>query len=161
MAGERTMIWCPLCDKNGVNNEIVREDNIVMKCGIGHSFTYASLMSHGPRMIRLEVIEKPNIGDVKVEVWVNGDALAKFNQMYPNRMSATVDNIIRQHCDGDIIIIDGMQAREMKSLGIRTGAEMLAAIKNARTLEADILTKDTQLETIRDLFARTGVDSPV
>lgn len=161
MAGERAFIWCPLCDKNGVNNEIVREDNVVFKCGIGHTFNYDSLMASKPRMIRMELVRKPNVGDVKTEVWINGEALNKFNQLHPGQLDATLDNIIRQHCDGDLVIIDGMQAREMGSLGVNTGAQMLAAIKNAKTLEAEIATKDVQLATIQGLFAKMGVESPV
>lgn len=158
---DRAFMWCPICDKNGVNNEIARTDNTTFECGIGHKYTYESLMAQHPRMIKLEVVHKPNVGDVKTEVWINGEALAKFNQMYPNQLSATLDNLVRQHLDGDLIIVDGMQARELKSLGIRTGAEMLSAIKNGKTLEDTNATLTNTLDMLKGMFAKAGVESPV
>lgn len=162
MAGERAFMWCPTCDVNGVNSEVTKLDNVMFVCGIGHQLgDYNQLMSRKPRMIKMEIVRKANVGDIKVDVFVNSTALDKFQQLHPGQLDATVDNIIRQHTDGDLIIIDGMQARELKSLGIMTGAQMLAAIKNAKTLEADIATKEIQLQTIQSMFERMGVESPV
>lgn len=159
---DRAMMWCPMCDKNGVNTEVVKKDNVDFQCGIGHNLgDYNSLMAQRPRMMKLEVVHKPNVGDVKTEVWINGEALNKFNQMYPNQLSATLDNIVRQHLDGDLIIIDGMQARELKSLGIRTGAEMLSAIKNGKTLEDTNTTLSNTLDALKGMFQKAGVESPV
>jgi len=162
MAGERAFMWCPTCDKNGANNEVVKEDNVMFKCVIGHQLgNYAQVMSMNPRMIKLEVIRKANAGDVKVDVFVNGSALEKFNNMHPGQLDATVDNIIRLHTDGDLIIVDGMQAREMRSLGVMTGTQMLAAIKNAKELEVQIASQTAALELVQGMFAKAGVESPV
>jgi hypothetical protein len=162
MAGERAYMYCPTCRGNGVKNEVQKTDNVTFACVIGHVLgNYEQLMAMKPDMIRLEVIRKLNAGDVKTEVFVNGEALAKFNQMHPGQLDATVDNIIRQHCDGDLVIIDGMQAREMRSLGVTTGAQMLAAIKNAKDLEVQIASQTAALELVQGMFAKAGVESPV
>lgn len=156
---ERAMMYCPLCEKNGVKTELMR-DMVEVKCLMGHTFQYNTLMSMNPTLIRMEFTEKAGPHDVKLEAWVNGEVLAQFNQKFPNRLSSTIDNILRTFLDGDMVIVDGMQAREMKSLGIKNGAEMLAAARGAKTQEDTINTLTIQLETIRGMFTQAGVESP-
>jgi len=94
-------------------------------------------MAMNPNMIHYEHHEKPGQNDIKAEVWVHPDLWGRFCAKFPDRKNATMASIMGLSLDDDLVIISGEQAKKLKALGIRTGAEMLACAENNRTLEAE------------------------
>lgn len=159
---QRGFMYCKPCEDAGTKVELIsgNPEMHLFRCPVNgaHIFTYDQTASF--TKIPMQFTEKMGPGDVKVDLFVDAEVLAKFKDMYPNRINATVGQILRSHLDGDLVIIDGMQARELKSLGIKNGAEMLAVAKNNQTMEDQLRDTQLQLETIRGLFTNLGVESP-
>ncbi len=155
---DRSYIYCPRCEAAGVQLELVREMT-EFKCANGHSFVYSQL-SEATKM-PLAFMEKPLTGEVKAEFFVNQDVLSKFRAKFPNRQNSTVNSILSLFLDDDLVVIDGKQAREMKKLGIKNGAEMLAAAQNNATLEGENNDLKSKLAFIRTMFKGADVESPV
>jgi len=158
---ERAFMYCPTCRMSGVpHNEVFRIDNTKLQCTIGHVFSYDTLMAAKPEMIRKEVLEQAGPGDVTQKVFINGEVLRQFNEKYPGRLSATVTQILRNHLDDDMVIVDGMQARELHSLKVKTGAEIVAAVKQNMTLVDENEDLRKKLSFIEGMFTRNGVAMP-
>lgn len=159
---DRAMCYCPRCRDLGSPQVELMRDNHVYTCMFGHAIHgYDSLMSLHPELIKLVSMEKPGPGDVKTEFWVDAKVLEKFNQMYPNQRHATVNSILSLFTTGDIVIIDGIQAKELKKSGIKNGAEMLAAVQAAKSIEAENDDLKSKLDFISQMFSKTGMESPV
>ena len=155
---DRSYIYCPRCEAAGVKIELVREMT-EFKCANGHSFVYTQLSE--ATKIPLAFMEMPLTGEVKAEFFVNQDVLNKFKAKYPNRLNSTVNSILALFLDDDLVVIDGKQARAMKKLGIKNGAEMLAAVENNATLEGENNDLKKKLEFIRTMFKGADVESPI
>lgn len=136
---ERTFFYCALCDKTGMENELLRgnPDMHIFSCPMGHRFTYEQLQSSGARKIPLVVQEKPGPSDLRCDLWVNGEVLSRFKQRYPSQANATLNAVLNELADGDCIIISGGHARELKGLGIKTSADMVSNAKERQRLAAE------------------------
>jgi hypothetical protein len=155
---DRSYIYCPRCEAAGTKLELVREMT-EFKCANGHSFMYSQLTE--ATKIPLAFAEKPNVGDTKAEFFVSAEILAKFRAKYPMQQNSTVNSILALFLDDDLVVIDGKQAREMKKLGIKNGAEMLSAAQNNATLEGENNDLKSKLEFIRTMFKGADVESPI
>lgn len=153
---ERSGIYCPNCQPQKV--ELVRgnPELHVFRCPMNHAFEYGQL-EHAEK-VPLVFHEKPGPHDVKVEVWVHGPSFQKFREMYPNQINATMTSIITAHLSGEVVIIDGSQAKELRRLGIKNGAEMVAAAQSVSSLEDQLNTATTQLELLRSLISKAGAE---
>lgn len=147
---DRAFMYCPLCRDNGSPRVELMRDMNLFTCLMGHSIVGERLQMLKPEMIRTEVIWKPGTGDVKTEVWVNQEVLMKAKEVLGNRFHPTIASIIRSCMAGEPIIIDGVQAEELKKLGIRNGAEMVATAKQNKELvgmNEDLTTQVIRWET--------------
>ena len=143
---DRAFYWCAICDKTGMQNELFRgmPESFLFRCQLGHAFTYEQLQTSGARKIPLVVQEKPAPTDVQATFWVDPTVLSNFRQRFPNQQNATVNSILHELADGDVVIISGPAARKLKAKNIRSGEEMIAnADENLRlTAEnADLVNK--------------------
>src|SRR6185437_1220149 len=90
---KRAMMYCPRCRNVGLTTvELVTEnpEQDVFRCPNSHAFpNYMELMKMNPDMIKLVASEKPQPGDVKVEVWVDKQILDRFQSLYPTKLNAT------------------------------------------------------------------------
>lgn len=128
----------------------------------GHSVEgYENFMSLGPRMIPLEFHEKPGPLDVKVDFWINSEVLEKFRSKHPNQQSSTVNSILSLYAVGDPVIIDGKQAADLRKLGVKNGAEMLALVETSKALEVENDELRGKLDFLRSMFKGADVESPV
>lgn len=155
---DRSYILCPRCEKEGSKFELVRE-NVEFKCPNGHTFVYGQLSE--ATKIPLAFVEKANVGDTKAEFFVNADILAKFRAKYPMQQNSTVTSILALFLDDDLVVVDGKQARELKKLGVKNGAEMLSAVQNNATLESENNELKGKLDFMRSMFKSADVESPV
>ena len=140
---ERTGIYCPICEQQGVKAELVRgnPELHLFKCISNHSLTYSQLYGpdaqYQPNMIKLVVPEKPSPTDVQATVWLNPDVWQRFCAKYPNQKNATVNSILALLLDDDLVIVSGEQARKLKKFNIRNGADMVANAEEANRLAGE------------------------
>lgn len=136
---DRSGIYCPYCEKNEVKNELLRgaPEMHLFRCNLGHCFDYSALMAQSPNMVKLEVVEKPGPNDLKVSVFIEPAVWQRFCAKYPNQRNSTLNSILNLCVDDDLVLVSGDQARELKKLGVRTGADMLACAQNNNTLTVE------------------------
>lgn len=159
---KRAMMMCPLCRKVGQNEVELFTENPeydVFRCANqAHAFpNYLDLMAMNPDKIKLIPHEKPQAGDVKAEFWIDKEILSRFEAMYPNQKNATVASILSCFLYGQPIIIDGVQAKKLKELGVKTGAEVLSAIEVGKTLEGELANTQEKLSMLQGILQGAGV----
>jgi hypothetical protein len=135
---DRSYIYCPFCEKNNVKEELLTgaPETHLFRCQFGHVFERQRLMDMNPTLIKYDHHEKPGPHDVKATVWVNGQLYQKFCEKFPERVSATMASIMALALDDNLIIVSGDQAKKLKELSVRTGAEMVSCAQVKRQLEA-------------------------
>ena len=126
---DRAFMYCPYCRNQGNSRSELQRDMVDMFCLLGHKASHAQMMSMNPEMIRAEVHFKPGPNDMKVEVWCNSEVFMKAKEALGERFHPTMASLIRCCMAGEPIMIDGQQAAELRKLGVRNGAEMLAVAK--------------------------------
>lgn len=132
--------YCPGCERQGIQNvELVRgqPEMHLFRCAIGgHAYTYEQLRTLGAKMVQTAVAYTPPPAYVKGHVFLPPELWAKFCQKYPQQTSPTLESILSLLLDDDLILISGAQARELKKLGVKTGADMVETAKSNQTLTA-------------------------
>jgi hypothetical protein len=126
---DRAMAYCPDCRANGNPTVEAMRDNVDCFCVLGHKQPHAAFWAKNPDMIKTEVHFKPGPHDMKAEIWVNAEVLTKAKQALGERFHPTIASLIRACMAGEPVLIDGVQAAELRKLGVRNGAEMLATAK--------------------------------
>lgn len=154
------MMTCPTCRDLGkitgnpiLNGIELMRDMDMIRCANGHTFpNYNELMAMNPDKIKLAPQDIRQPGDVKVEFWVDGTILAKFRERYPFQQNSTVQSILSLYCTGeDPVIIDGVQAKQLRALGIRNGQEIIAEMSVKSELQAEIDGLKQENKTIRSM----------
>jgi|SRR5580658_2009580 hypothetical protein len=169
---KRAMMFCPTCDMMAqtFNNPALRDtelftempENDVFRCTNGHAEpNYIALMAKNPRLIKLVPQEKPQPTDVRVDVWIDKDIWEKFHAIYPHQTNSTIQSIMSLHLTGQPVIIDGPQAKKLNAMGVRNGAEMVAALEVAKSLEGQLDTANEKIAMFQSMFAGAGIASPV
>lgn len=126
---DRAFMYCPLCRDSGSPTVELLRDNVDFFCMLGHKLPHQRMLALNPEMMKTEIRFKPGPSDVKVEVWVNREVLAKTQDSLGERWHPTIASLIRCCMAGEPVIIDGQQAAELRKLGVRNGAEMLSTAK--------------------------------
>lgn len=159
---KRAMMYCPRCRMVGLPTVELftgAPEEDVFRCDNGHPFPdYLALMRMNPDKIKLVPMEKMGPHDVKAEFFINSEILAKFKATYPNQENATVQSILSLYLYGDPIILDGNQAKALRAYGIRSGAEMVAAIEVGRSMEAQLAQATDQLALIQGMLEKAGIN---
>jgi len=157
---KRAMIYCPTCRKVGLPQEELYLDmpeNNVFRCHNGHAHgDYMKLMEMNPELIKLVAMEKPQPNDVKAEFFIDKEVLSRFRSMYPNQQNATVNSVLSLFIYGDPVLVDGVQAKKLRELGVRNGAEMVAALEVTKSLESEIEGLKSQITMLTNILAQTG-----
>jgi hypothetical protein len=122
----QTGAYCPICRNQGSPSVIAMRDNVNCFCLMGHSLPHAAFWGMNPDKMKMETRFAPGQDDVKVEVWVNREVLARSQESLGQRFHPTIASIIRCCMAGVPVIIDGQQAEKLRKLGIKNGAEMIA-----------------------------------
>lgn len=130
--------YCPGCERQGIPNvELVRgqPEIHIFRCSVGgHAYTYDQLRTLGAKMVTAQLAYTPPPTYVKGHVFLPPELWAKFCQKYPQQVSPTMESIISLLMDDDLILVSGEQARELKKLGVKTGADMLETAKSNQAL---------------------------
>ena len=124
-----TGAYCPMCRNNGNPSIQAMRDNVDCFCLMGHRMPHAAFWSMKPDLMKTEVRFAPGANDVKAEIWVNQEVLMKAKEALGERFHPTIASLIRCCMAGLPVMIDGQQAAELRKLGVKNGAEMLAVAK--------------------------------
>ena len=124
-----TGAYCPMCRNNGSPAVQALRDNVDCFCVMGHRMPHATFWSMNPDMMKTEVRFTPGANDVKAEIWVNQEVFMKAKEALGERFNPTIASLIRSCMAGEPVLIDGQQATELRKLGVKNGAEMLATAK--------------------------------
>ncbi len=129
-----TGAYCPMCRNNGSPSVVATRDNVVCFCLMGHRLSHAQFWNMNPDMIKTEVRFSPGQNDVKTEVWVNNEVLARAKETLGERFHPTMASLIRCCMAGVPVVIDGQQAEKLRKLGVKNGAEMVATAEMVKEL---------------------------
>lgn len=157
---KRAMMYCPTCRRVGLPQEelfLDMPENNVFRCHNGHAHgDYMELMEMSPELIKLVVMEKPQPNDIKAEFFIDKEVLTKFRSMYPNQQSSTVSSVLSLFIYGEPVLVDGIQAKKLREMGVRNGAEMVAALEVTKSLESEIEGLKSQITMLTNILAQTG-----
>lgn len=156
---DRAFMKCPLCrDAGNPNPPELMRDAHMFNCPMGHSIPQERLSVLNPEKIKMQVVFRPGVNDVKSEFWCNQEVLQRAKEALGERFHKTIESILRTAMTGEYILIDGQQAAELRKLGIRNGAEMVATAKQNLELvgQNESLTAEVTKWETRIAEAMTG-----
>ena len=146
MPNELTSIYCPQCDRleqGRTQSRMLNKQSGYVCTGMGHRFkSYIALMDMHPRMEKLLVQEKQPAGTDAVSFWVHPAAYSALQSRFPSNLRTTICALFNALSDPETILIEGEHTRELRSLGIARGRDMVGL---ARTNIA--LTEQLKLQT--------------
>jgi len=164
-------IFCPACDQSGTPSQLVRSNQagaravMALKCPVcGRTYSYAALMDsnnpHPPRKAKIEFTEKPPAGTQLVTLWLHPDAVVAWHRKFPANPITTMSSAITALVDPDSVLIEGQYAREMASIGIKTGKEVLGMAKEVKELRDEVASLRLREQTLRQFFGSLGMAMP-
>lgn len=136
-------IFCPMCDKQGISSKMIRVmrsagEGMRVRCGaMGHTYNYETLMKLNPRKEQLVLNEKMPASCIVQNVWVHPEAWAMLQKRFPQTLMTTLCATITALADPDTVMVEGQYAREMKTLGVERGRDVLGLAKRVKELEAE------------------------
>jgi hypothetical protein len=154
-----TSIYCPKCDRIEQGRTESRMLNLPggYKCtGLGHPFKYLELMAMKPRMEKLVVQEKQPPSATVLPIWIHPDALAALQTRFPSNFKTTLYSLFSALADPATVLIEGEHCRELATLGIHKGKEIvgLARTNNALTEQLKAMQEQMkQYEMLSKLMA--------
>lgn len=149
-----TGAYCPMCRNNGSPAVQAMRDNRDCFCLMGHRMPHAQFWSMKPDMMKTEVRFSPGSGDVKAEIWVNQEVFMKSKEALGERFHPTIASLVRSCMAGEPVLIDGQQAAELRKMGVKNGAEMLATAKLVNELTGQNESLVSKLNEWESRFAR-------
>ena len=149
-----TGAYCPMCRNNGSPAVQAMRDNVNCFCLMGHRMPHAQFWAMKPDMMKTEVRFTPGAGDVKVEIWCNQEVFMKAKEALGERFHPTIASLVRSGMAGEPVLIDGQQAAELRKLGVKNGAEMLATAKLVNELTGNNESLVSKLNEWESRFAK-------
>lgn len=157
-------IWCPQCDRAGNPSRMIKQqgghrtEGMAVKCANGlHMLTYSKLMSLNPRMDKPDFIEKQPPGTVTMTIWVYPEVLEALRQKFEHNMNTTMCSAVTALADPDTVLIEGEHAREIASLGIKRGREILGLAREVKELRTQLERAKIQMEALAPIFQAMGI----
>jgi hypothetical protein len=135
----KAYVWCPICRQNGNPQSPLIRDGHIIKCNFSHQLTGADLQNFGADMIKANEIfhEQPTITDMAWKIFLNPKVKEKLEAKYAGRIMITIATFLAALADDAIVLITGEQAVELRKLGVKSGAEMLSAMKQFKETERE------------------------
>jgi hypothetical protein len=141
--GDVLPLYCVACDKVGVSSRMMkvmhsRGEGMQVKCmAAGHQYNYERFMSLNPRKEQLMLTEKMPPSCVIQQVWVHPEAWAMLQKRFPQTLMTTLCATLTALADPDTVMVEGNYAREMRTLGVERGRDVLGLAKRVKELEAE------------------------
>jgi hypothetical protein len=160
-------IFCPSCDRAGNPSRMVkmqgghRTEGMAVKCANGlHTFTYSKLMSLHPRMDKPDFVEKQPPNTITMTVWVYPEVLESLRQKFEHNLNTTMCSAITALADPDTVLIEGEHAREIASLGIKRGREVLGLAREVKELRTKLERAELQMQVLEPILRALGGGLP-
>lgn len=166
-------IFCPACDRAGNPSRMMaqqgghRTEGMAARCQNQlHTFTYSKLMSLHPRMDKPDFVEKQPPNTVTMTLWVYPEVLESLKQKFEHNLNTTMCSAVTALADPDTVLIEGEHAREIASLGIRRGREVLGLAREVIELRKQLEKAKVQMEVLEPIIrmlggAAAGVAAPM
>jgi hypothetical protein len=157
--------WCPACDRAGTPSRMIkvgsgRTEGMVVKCANQlHTFTYGKLMQLHPRMDKPDFVEKQPPNTVTLTLWVYPEVLESLRQKFEHNLNTTMCSAVTALADPDTVLIEGEHAREIASLGIKRGREVLGLAREVIELRKKLERAEIQMEALAPIFAAMGINA--
>jgi len=163
-----TGIWCPACDRAQTPTRLIRQmaakqEGMLLKCPTcSRTFSYAALMASNPkpRMDKVEFVEKQPPGTQILPLWIYPEVIAALQQKFPSNLMTTLCSAITALADPDAVLIEGDYAREMASIGVKRGREVLALAKEVKELREAVAAARLREQTLQQFFGSIGMAMP-
>lgn len=153
---DRAYMYCPLCrDNSGAKVELMRDAHL-FNCPMGHTITQDRMGVLNPEKIKLQFFFKPGPHDVKTEAWVNGEVLSRAKEKLGEQFHPTIDSILRVAVTGDYVLVDGVQAKELRKRNIKNGQEMVACAQDNERLENENSQLKEKIAYFEGIFAKAA-----
>jgi hypothetical protein len=100
-------------------------------------YSYERLMQLNPRKEQLMLTEKMPPSCIIQQVWVHPEAWAMLAKRFPQTLMTTLCATLTALADPDTVMVEGNYAREMRTLGVERGRDVLGLAKRVKELEAE------------------------
>lgn len=151
-----TDIYCPACDRQHLDSLMISEQ-LGYRCQLqSHRYEYQRLMSLKPRMKEFIVVEKQPGGTVVQPMWVHPEAWARLQEKYRSNLMTTICSLLTSLADGDTMVIEGEHVRELASLGITKGRELMGLASANISMSNEIKEARFQLRALEPILKALG-----
>jgi hypothetical protein len=124
-----------------------------------HTYNYPTLMKMNPRMDKPDFIEKQPPNTVTLALWVYPEVLESLKQKFEHNLNTTLCSAITALADPDTVLIEGEHAREIASLGIKRGREVLGLAREVKELRTKLERAQIQMEALAPIFQAMGINA--
>lgn len=134
-------IYCPKCDRleHGTTQTRMINSHSGWKCAAGlHKMTYAELMALKPRMEKLVINEKQPGNTSTLQIWIYPEALTALRNRFPSNLMTTICSLFTSLADPDTLVIEGEHMRELRTLGIHRGRDIVGLATTVKALTAQL-----------------------
>lgn len=156
----RAYIYCPRCEREYSQKVEMKRDGPYIKCAMGHTLEHTKAGDMHPEMIPLNVIEQPSDNAVKKEFWVHPETYNLLQQKFAGRFLVTMGTFFDNLANDSIMFINGDDARKLRELGFKTGAEMAAMAQQGKKLQEDIDRQQKIIDALKPILQAAGVALP-
>jgi len=165
----RSYIYCPACAKMGNGQVEMKRDTYQFKCPMFHSYSYAEIqrmIASGQvvEMVPTQIIENPLDSAIPCKIFLQPETWKAAQTKWAGRFHITVENLFALAVSDSVIYIEGEDVKELRLRGVKTGRDVLAALKAMQELERERDELQKQLSQLMPLLkpilaAANGVES--
>lgn len=142
--GDLLPLYCIECDKSGISAKMMkvmhsRGEGMQVKCvSCGRQYNYATFLKLNPRKEKLALAEKMPPSCIIQQVWVHPEVWSMLQKRFPQTLMTTLCSILTALADPDTVMVEGDYAREMRSLGVERGRDVLSLAKRVKELTREV-----------------------
>lgn len=160
-------IYCPTCRDGGTPNSMLSRDVNRVKCQFGHEWdtsSFRALLSRRPAMAQMDeiLIEQPPATAMAWKIMVLPETREAFEKKFHGRVYITLGTFLSALCEDSLLILSGDDVLKLRSKGITTSAQVIAALEGVEQLERDraraIEQLDKMMNTLRAAQGGVGAD---
>ena len=151
------MMFCPRCQIDSGNKVELRRDMYMFRCSFGHAYDGPQLEAMHPEMIKLQLQEQINPNAVKLIVWAMPKVKQALEEKFVGRLNVTLATVCENLVNDEVIFIDGKEAAELRRLGLKNGATVLAAVKAAKEQELENQELQKQISLLAPILRAAGI----
>ena len=151
-------LYCGICAANGNPGVMLIREMHLLKCPFSHQYSSVDeAIARGSTMVPLPLNERPPLTSVKWEVFIHPKVRDMLMQKYRGRLHATLDSMFGVLADGNVLVIEGKDAADMKKRGLSNGAQIISFINSTDSIQTENQQLRARLEQFEQLLRAAGV----